>query len=200
MQLDYKAPIRGIARLILTLLTQLGALFAKQIQDLELRAMAVGILDGAGQAVDKLSDSNPDDKEQLREILNELVRKPEFSNSAKAEILGHISKLNNEQVRTALTVINENIFPVADLLTDEDNDNTEQVREYLANVLSSPEGVTFFNSLLGIILPEAYANALTLVIIQALISWLEEDGENSEEKAATIRTLRNAQKQYSIAA
>jgi hypothetical protein len=197
---DYKAPIRGIAKLILSLLTQLAAMFAKQIKDMELRLMAVGILESAGQAVDVLSDANPDDKEQLRQIINALINKPEFSNSAKAEIMGKISTLSNEQVRIALSVVNDNVFPVADLLTDDDKDNTEQIREHLATVLQSPEGITFFNSLLGIILPPVYANTLTLVIVQALIAFLEQDEDGDEEKAAKVHTLRQMAQGYTIAA
>lgn len=198
--LDYKAPIRGIAKLILSLLTQLAAMFAKQIKDMELRLMAVGILEGAGKAVDVLSDANPEDKDQLRAILNELINKPEFSNSAKAEILAKISTLSNEEVRTALAIINDNVFPVADLLTDEDKDNTDQIKEHLATVLQSPNGIVFFNSLLGIILPATIANALTILIVQSLIDLLEREGEDNEEKAAKIRSLRQMAESYSVAA
>ena len=52
---------------------------------------------------------------------------------------------------------------------------------------------------LRLVLPDNYANTLTLIIIQAIISWLEEDGTD-EEKAATIRSLKAAVHNYQLAA
>lgn len=198
--LDYKAPIRGIAKMILKLLTQLAAMFAKQIKDMELRLMATGILEGAGEAVEVLSDANPEDREQLREILNKLINRPEFSNSAKAELMSQIAKLSNEQVRATLAIINENTIPIADLLTDENEDNSEQIREYLVVQLQSPDGIAFFNNLLAIILPKLYADTLTLIIVQALITFLEDSDEQDEDKQAVIQSLRATQKAYNLAA
>jgi hypothetical protein len=198
--LDYRAPIRGIAKMILKLLTQLAAMFAKQIKDLELRLMATGILEGAGQAVEVLSDADPNDREQLRAILNQLINRPEFSNSAKAELMTQIAKLSNEQVRATLAIINENTIPIADLLTDENEDNSEQIREYLVVQLQSPDGIAFFNNLLAIILPKLYADTLTLIIVQALIAFLEEDSEADEDKQAVIMRLRATAQAYDMAA
>lgn len=197
---DYKAPIRGIAKMILKLLTQLAAMFAKQIKDMELRLMATGILEGAGEAVEVLSDADPDDREQLRAILNKLITRPEFSNSAKAELMSQIAKLSNEQVRATLSIINENTIPIADLLTDENEDNSEQIREYMVAQLQSPDGIAFFNNLLAIILPKLYADTLTLIIVQALITFLE-DGEDQDEGTRTIiQRLRATQSAYALAA
>jgi len=198
--LDYRAPIRGIAKMILKLLTQLAAMFAKQIKDLELRLMATGILEGAGQAVEVLSDADPNDREQLRAILNQLINRPEFSNSAKTELMTQIAKLSNEQVRATLAIINENTIPIADLLTDENEDNSEQIREYLVVQLQSPDGIAFFNNLLAIILPKLYADTLTLIIVQALIAFLEEDSEADEDKQAVIMRLRATAQAYDMAA
>lgn len=199
MQVDYKAPIRGIFKIVLQLLTQLTAMFAQRIKDAEQRQMATAVLDSAGETIQVLSDADPNDKEQLREVLNKLLNRTDFQASAKEEMLGYINKLKNQEVRTALAIINTHAFPVAGLVTDDTSDNSEQIREYMAEVLQTQDGIAFFNALLRLVLPDNYANTLTLIIIQAIISWLEEDGTD-EEKAATIRSLKAAVHNYQLAA
>jgi len=198
MQVDYQAPIRGIAKIILSLLVQLTKMFTNRIKDTELRTMATAVLGSAEATIKALSDANPDDREQLRNILNSLMNKTEFQASAQEEIMSHISKLSNEQVKTALSILNSQAFPVANLLTDDDTDNSEQLREYLVELLQSPDGIALFNALLSIVLPKEYANTLTLIIIQFLVSFLEEDSEEDEQKSATVKRLRKLQGQYQI--
>lgn len=198
MQVDYQAPIRGIAKIILSLLVQLTKMFTNRIKDVELRTMATAVLGSAEATIKALSDANPNDREQLRNILNSLMNKTEFQASAQEEIMSHISKLSNEQVKTALSILNSQAFPVANLLTDDDTDNSEQLREYLGEMLQSPDGIALFNALLSIVLPKEYANTLTLIIIQFLVSFLEEDSEEDEQKSATVKRLRKLQGQYQI--
>ena len=198
MQVDYQAPIRGIAKIILSLLVQLTKMFTNRIKDVELRTMATAVLGSAEATIKALSDANPNDREQLRNILNSLMNKTEFQASAQEEIMSHISKLSNEQVKTALSILNSQAFPVANLLTDDDTDNSEQLREYLVELLQSPDGIALFNALLSIVLPKEYANTLTLIIIQFLVSFLEEDSEEDEQKSATVKRLRKLQGQYQI--
>jgi hypothetical protein len=199
MQMDFQPIIKGIARMILSLLAQLGIFFARQIKDAELKTMAVAFLESTSKAIEKLSDANPNDKEQLRQVLNDLVTLTEFRNAANEEITAAIAKLSNEQVRTVLLIINSQAFPIADLLTDNNKDNTEQIKEKMADLLQAADGIALFNNLLSLILPPAIATAISLVIVQALISVLDQDGDDAE-KMAKIRQLREMEKMYSAAA
>lgn len=192
---DYKAPIRGIAKLILKLLTQLAQLFTNKIQDVEVRLMATGLLKSAEQTVEVLSDADPDDTDQLRKIVNGLLTTGEFKQGMKEELMQQIDKLSNEHVRIALQIINQNTFPIGDLLTDDNKDNSDQIRTHLIELLRSQDGIALFNSLLSIILPPTYANTLTVIIIQAIINWIEED-EAQETDEALIVSLKDTQKRY----
>lgn len=174
---DYTAPIRGIGKLILKLLTQLGGLFLNRIQDVEVRSMATGLLQGAEKTVDVLSDTDPNDKEQIQSVVNELFNDGPFKQGVQAEILEKVQNITNPHVKTALTILTGHSFPIADKLTDEDDANTEQVKEYLITQLQSHDGVDLFNALLSIILPPTYADTLTVIIIQAILNWIEENPE-----------------------
>ena len=189
---DFKPRLRGIAKLILKLLTQLASLFTNRIKDPEIKMMANGLLNSASQTVDALSDADPNDADQLRNIFNGLVSSGDFKIGAEAELLGNIQQIGNENVRKSLSIINGHTFPIADLLTDQNKKNTEQVREYMVDILSSNDGIQLFNALLGIILPAAYADTLTVLIIQALMNELEGDErENATIAVARLITLQN---------
>lgn len=199
---EYKAPIRGIARLILSLLTKLSSLFLNRIKDLEIRMMASGLLESASKTVDVLSDANPNDADQMRQVMNELVSGGEFKKGVQLELLSKIQKLENEAVRKALTILNANAFPVTSLLTDDDKNNTAQVKEFLIEFLRGEDGIELFGALLSIILPPAYADTLTVLIIEALINWLDgvENDENgakaAEGNAAIVIKLKSLKGKY----
>jgi hypothetical protein len=188
---DYKAPIRGIAKLILKLLTQLATLFLDKIKDAEVRLMATGVLDSASQTVDALSDANPDDPAQIKEIVNKLFHEGPFRQGAQQELMAAINKLQNEHVRKALLILHLQVFPVADMLTDTEEDNTEQVKDHFIGILESDDGVNLFNALLSIVLPPAYADTLTVLIIQALLNWIDESNrDDAQEISARLITLQ----------
>ena len=188
---DYKAPIRGIAKLILKLLTQLATLFLDKIKDAEVRLMATGVLNSASQTVDALSDANPDDPAQIKEIVNKLFHEGPFRQGAQQELMAAINKLQNEHVRKALLILHLQVFPVADLLTDAEEDNTQQVRDHFIGILESDDGINLFNALLSIVLPPAYADTLTVLIIQALLNWIDEsDRDDAQEISARLITLQ----------
>jgi hypothetical protein len=191
---DYKAPIRGIAKLILKLLTQLATLFLDRIKDLEVRLMAQGMLESASKTVEVLSDADPEDRDQLKKIVNELFKDGPFKTGAREEILQQILTIDNENVKRALIVVNSEAFTVADMLTDEMDDNGEQLKTYLIRILESETGVELINALLSILLPAAYADTLTILIIQALLNWIEES-ERDDAAEITARLI-DLQKTY----
>lgn len=190
---DYQAPLRGIAKLILTLLTKLAGMFTSRINDPELRQMASGVINSAGRTVDALSDANPDDRDQLRQIINDLLSEGGFKTGAQAKILAQIQKMSNENVRIALSILANHAFPIGDLLSDAEKDNSEQMKAYLGDVLRGADGIDLFNALLSVILPPVYANTLTAIIVQALIHYLQEKGEDTGK----LVQLREAEKKYS---
>jgi len=189
---DYKAPIRGIAKLILKLLTQLATLFLDKIKDAEVRLMATGVLDSAAKTVDALSDANPDDPAQIKEIVNKLFHDGPFKDGAQQELMAAINKLTNEHVRKALLILHLQVFPVAEMLTDAEAENTQQIKDHFISILESDDGINLFNALLSIVLPPAYADTLTILIIQALLNWIDENQrDDAQEISARLIALQD---------
>jgi len=144
----YTPPLRGLFKLILSLFTQLINLFIPRIKDDELRQMAGGMLKSSQRTIEALSDADPNDKAQLQAILNELIRSGEFQQGAKAELQQSIAKLDDENVRLLLTIINNQAWIVGDRLTDDNPANAQQLR-IIELVLSQIEEEGNENSLLA---------------------------------------------------
>jgi hypothetical protein len=199
VKVDYKAPIRGIAKVILSLLTKLSTLFLNRIQDLEIRMIASGLLQSASDTIEVLSDQDPNDGEQLRKVFNKLLSTGDFKKGFQLELLEKIQKLPDEHARQALTILNANVFPVADLLTDEEKDNSAQIKTHLVNFLRGEEGMQFLSSLFKLVLPPAVADTLVVVIIETLINFLDNnDVEDltAESREAILVKLNGLKREY----
>lgn len=177
---DYRPPLRGFVALIVKLLTQLAGMFTNRIKDEEVRLMATGFIDGTKKSVEALSDADPNDKDQIRAIFNRLLNEGPFKMGAQAEIQGKINELTNDNARVALGVINLQAWKIADLLTDEEPSNSEQMGEYLTDLLRSDDGLVFLRSILGLMLKNpTYADTAAVLIIQLLLSALAEEGNTA---------------------
>lgn len=191
----YRPPLRGLFKLILSAFTELINLFVPRIKDDELRQMAGGMLQSGRRTIEALSDADPNDKAQLQEILNDLLRAGDFQAGAKAEISQAIGRLDDENVRLVLNVVNNQAWIVADRLTDDDPANSQQMRAYLVDLLKSQDGVAFLRGLLALVLPGQTADTITLIVLQLIISQLEEDGDASGVLGARLREIRETYQQ-----
>jgi len=187
---DYKAPLRGFMAILAKLLTQVAGLFTNKFKDPEIRQMAVGFIEATKKTVEVLSDANPDDKDQMRAIFNELLTEGPFKAGAQTEIQSKINELTNNNARVALGVANGEAWKIAALLTDNDPANSDQMGDYLTNLLRSDDGVIFLRSILGLMLKNsAYADTAAVLIIQLLLTTLAEEGDT--ETAARIIELQD---------
>lgn len=178
---EYKAPLRGFALIILKLLVRFTTAFTDRIKDVEVRLMADGLLKGSQEVMRVLSDTDPDDKEQLRAVVNKILSEGEFRQGATAELNQKISKLSNEDVRFLLSIVNNESFDIAGLLTDTNEDNSAQMAEHLQGLIRSEDGILFLRSFLGLLLKDdQLADTVAVIIIELLISNLADEGDVSQ--------------------
>lgn len=194
LQEDYKPRIRGIAKLILSLLTQLGSLFVARIKDPEVKMMAQGAVSATGETIEALSDADPNDKDQIREIFNKLLSSGPFKEGSKAELLSKINAIEDTDTRVFLAALLTESYRIADILTDGDTQNTEQMRTYVRELLRSEQGMMMLRAMLGLLLTDAYADTATLLIIQLLQTVLEEEGDTSPFASMLVELKAGYQK------
>ena len=197
--LDFQPRLRGITKLILTLLAQLATLLVNRIKDPETKMMAKGVLDGMSKTIKVLSDTDPDDKAQMQAIFNDMMKAGDFRNGSSAELLERIALIEDQDTRIFLTHSVSQIYPVADILTDTNPANSEQARTHVRELLRSDQGLSMLQSFFGIILPDDYADTAGMIIIELLLSVLDETGENPLF-AGQLRARKAAYEQRLIAA
>lgn len=181
---QYKPPIGGIPSTLLNLTLSITKAFTGRITHLPSRKIVTGVLDGSINLVKALSDSNPEDEDQIRAIVNRLISEGDFYEGSRATILANIQKIKNQPAKEALTIGVDEVYSIGHILTDDIEDNGEQLRALLAEFLSTPEGVTFITSLLKIAVDEQTANIIALILIESL------KGVVSKDKAAALSELQ----------
>jgi len=183
-QANYKPPIGGVPATVLKLLLNIAGAFTRRITHEPSRKIVDGFLFSFADLVTALSDADPQDDEQIKAVVNRLLTEGDFYEGSRQTILANIAKIENEDARTALTIALGVTYRIADVLTDEFDDNGEQLEEMLKVFLSGPDGVTFITALLKLVVDENTANLIALLLIEAL------KGVISEDQQAALEDLR----------
>jgi hypothetical protein len=181
---QYRPPIGGIPSTLLNLTLSITKAFTGRITHLPSRKIVTGVLDGSINLVKALSDSNPEDEDQIRAIVNKLITDGDFYEGSRQTILDNIQKVKNQPAREALTIGVDEVYNIGAILTDDIDDNGEQLRALLSEFLSTAEGVSFITSLLKIAVDEQTANIIALILIESL------KGVVSKDKAETLNELK----------
>lgn len=173
---NYKPPIGGIPATVLKLLLNIAGAFTKRITHIPSRQIVDGFVNGFTKLVQSLSDANPEDEKQIKAIVNELLTKGDFYEGTRTTILNNIGRVGNEHARDALMIITDQVYDIADILTDEVTDNGEQLQFVLRDFIASEQGVSFVVSFLRIAgVEESTANLIGLLVLEALRGVIAED-------------------------
>lgn len=176
---DYKPPIGGVPATVLKLLLNIAGAFTKRITHLPSRKIVDGFVDSFANLVTALSDANPNDPEQIRAVINKLLTQGDFYEGSRQTILANINKVGNEDARLALAIATGVTYRLADVLTDDVDDNGAQLEEMLRVFLSSEDGIEFITALLKMIVDDATANIIGLLLIEALKGVLSDDQQEA---------------------
>lgn len=181
----YKAPIGNIPAAILKLLANIARAFTEKITHAPSKKIVDGTIDNFKNLITALSDANPEDEAQIREIVNQMLTAGEFYEGSRESILLNIQKVKNENLRNALILALDNTYIVGATLTDEIEDDGEQLEALLQEFLGSPEGVEFLNYLLKLVVDPSTANLIALILIEALKGIITDD---RQEALAILQT------------
>ena len=166
---DYKPPIGRIVASVGALLLKVLDSFASRITHESSRQIVRGLIDAQGQLISALSDTDPDDDRQVRQIVNLLVTTSSFAQGSKMALVTNIGKIKNEPLKAALTGIIDNGYAVAGIATDDVTDDGAQLKEHLRTYLRTEQGVQWVVGILDILLDEQMAAVVAIIIIDALL-------------------------------
>lgn len=178
----YKPPIGGVPATVLKLLLNIAGAFTKRITHEPSRLIVDGFVKSFSELVTSLSDTDPEDADQIRAIVNRMLTEGDFYKGSRQTVLANINKIDNEQARVALTIVLGVAYRVADVLTDDLGDNGYQLEEMLKQFLSGADGVTFITSLLRLVVDENTANLIALLLIEALKGIVTDDKQEALEE------------------
>jgi hypothetical protein len=173
----YKPPVSGMAGLILKLLANISGIFVNKITHSPSKIMVQGFVTAFQNLITALSDANPNDSEQIQAVIHKFLTEGSFYDGSRQTILANINKIENEDVRIILTVAMGIVYRMGDVLTDEHDNNQQQLKEMLSVFLKGEDGVLLVTSLLTLMMPKETAAIISLLIIEAIRGVLSEDQE-----------------------
>jgi len=183
----------ALAWVILTSLEFIKTRFVDRIPDMDVRTGVLLLLNPVREMVKALSDEEPRNAEQVRELWRKFVN-TDFSDFSQVQLEKLIGGVKNDRVRNVLSVLVTPSISLTRAYTDENPANDEQAREILNAFLENPDvHEVVLTDLLRPILEKTVKDPSTVAFILSLVAQaLRQVGEgslNSEQRAKVIALL-----------
>lgn len=195
---DYKAPLGKVPASIIKLVFSILLAFTRKITHIPSRKIVAGIFTKSQEAATALSDSNPNDDEQMQALANSLITSGDFYEGTRATLLLNIDRIKAGPVKDVLLLGTDQVYAYADILTDEVKDNGEQAKAQIKNWLNTEDGVKFMAALFDIALDKTTADIVAVIVIEAIQSGLGEN-ESLREKLELLKVARTNQALQAVA-
>lgn len=161
------------AETVIILILQSAEIFINRIKDEYARTTITDFNDGLQAIIRALADADPDDKEQIRQIIDDFLRGSDFADNTTEELLKKVAKLKDDRLRGILTALVPVSFDVIKHLFDE-VPNEEQIRMKLKAALSGPQGIALIeNILLFVVKDPNTARTLATLIVSLLTTVIQ---------------------------
>lgn len=144
----------GLAQVIVTVIS-LASPLINRIKNEYAKEQLLNFTTPLKEAILALSDANPDDPAQIKNILLRFFQASSFTAETKNELLTIINReVEDEDVRILISFIISWAFDMIPILLDEVKPNTAQIKEYFLSELEGPDGAAFIKALLGLLIKD----------------------------------------------
>lgn len=121
------------------------------------------------RVVDAVSDSDPNDGEQIKRVIDELLTDTDFLDRTRLELLDKIDTIQDERLRGILAPALPVAFDIIVALFDEDPANEEQIKARLGELLrGAKSGEMLTNLLLFVVKDRATAATIANLILSII--------------------------------
>lgn len=144
----------------------LFGIYIEDITDEYVKATLQDVKDSAKSIVTVLGDTNPNDKEQINQVIREFLVEKGFLDRSKGELLNKVAQIKDERLRILLTSLLPVAFDIIKLLFDDNPNDEQQIIDRLKQALSGGAGLDVIEQILLIIIkdPNLARTIATLII------------------------------------
>ena len=140
--------ISGTLAVVLRGLIDLSRIWINKIQNQYGRETLLDLADSFKKVVAAIADADPNDREQIKRIIDEFLTDSGFLDATKQELLAKIEQLTDERLKGVLRPSLPVAFDVIKYLFDENPANEEQIKSRLSELLRSVGGAELITSIL----------------------------------------------------
>ena len=161
--------ISGTLAVVLRGLIDLSRIWINKIENAYGRETLLNLADAFKKTVTAISDADPNDKEQIKRIIDEFLTGSGFLDSTRNELLEKIEQLEDERLRSVLAGILPAAFDIIKILFDEDLANEEQIKIRLQELLRGPAALDMLTSLLLFVVKDRATTATIAALILSIV-------------------------------
>lgn len=150
----------GVVRSLITERIQLE--YAKQA--------ALNVLAKLEETITVITDDNTDNKAQLQLIWGHILADAGISDSIRLALLDASAKVQNENVKEALTLVVEPLVQTLVAINDDELNNSTQLESIWTKFLKSPEFILVVEKNLEAVLSKVIENKTVVTLLVALLT------------------------------
>lgn len=141
-------------------------IYIADIQDEYVRVTLQDVKESAKSIVTILSDVDPNDKEQINQVIRDFLVEKGFLDRSRGELLKKIESIQDERLRTLLAAMLPVAFDIIKILFDDDPNDEKQIIDRLKQALSGGAGLDVIEQILLLIIkdPNMARTIATLII------------------------------------
>lgn len=153
--------ISNTLAVILRGLLDLSRIWINKIQNQYGRETLLDIADTFKKVVSAIADADPNDREQVKKIIDEFLTDSGFLDNTKQELIKKIEQLKDERLRGVLLPALPVAFDVIKILFDENPANEEQIKTRLKELMRGPGAADMLTNILLFVISDR-ATAVTI--------------------------------------
>ena len=170
--------ISGTLATVLKGLIDLSRIWINKISNPYGRETLLDLADSFKQVVSAISDADPDDSKQIKEIIDQFLSDSGFVDRTRQELVKKIEGIQDERLKVVLLGFLPVAFDIIKALFDEDPANEQQIIDRLTDLLRSNYAIdTLTNILLFVIKDRPTAATIASLILSIIGGVLKVEAE-----------------------
>ena len=169
MSKDYKPKIKKFPAMAIKMLFSITSSQINRIEDDYAKDVLGLLVKLPADIVDALADKDPNDKEQMRVIVDGFLNQSDFVEVNEQKLAELISKIDHIETRKTLLILLPVPFDILKLLFDSNTDNVEQIKQKLDGFLKSPQMFELFKIWISALVKDEPTASMIVEMLEHII-------------------------------
>ena len=161
--------ISNTLAVVLRGLIDLSRIWINKINNAYGRETLLNLADSFKEVVSAIADANPDDAQQIKDIIDRFLSDSGFLDNTRQELIKKIEQIQDERLRVVLLGFLPVSFDIIKVLFDEDPANEAQIIARLKELLQGPDALDILTNILLFVIKDRGTAATIAALLLGII-------------------------------